>query len=151
MEVRRITSNDELYHHGVKGQRWGVRRYQTESGKLTDKGKDHYNKSLGKIQKLELKSNKLKTKAKKYNKKSADMEFKSLKSWTEKGERRRYYKSKKFKRKAARLEYSAEKKIQRGNKIIKKMKQDLNKKQMNSLDPQKLEYAKKYANKYLIT
>lgn len=38
MEVRRI-NNDELYHHGVKGQRWGVRRYQNEDGTLTPKGK----------------------------------------------------------------------------------------------------------------
>ena len=28
-----------LYHHGIKGQRWGVRRYQNEDGTLTDVGK----------------------------------------------------------------------------------------------------------------
>lgn len=37
MIVRRL-SNDELYHHGVKGQRWGVRRYQNEDGSLTPEG-----------------------------------------------------------------------------------------------------------------
>lgn len=28
-----------LYHHGIKGQRWGVRRYQNEDGTLTNAGK----------------------------------------------------------------------------------------------------------------
>ena len=27
MVVRRMPENSELYHHGVKGQRWGIRRY----------------------------------------------------------------------------------------------------------------------------
>lgn len=30
---------NELYHHGVKGQRWGVRRYQNPDGSLTMAGK----------------------------------------------------------------------------------------------------------------
>ena len=30
---------NELYHHGIKGQRWGVRRYQNPDGSLTPKGK----------------------------------------------------------------------------------------------------------------
>ena len=29
----------ELYHHGVKGQKWGVRRYQNKDGTLTALGK----------------------------------------------------------------------------------------------------------------
>ncbi len=30
---------NELYHHGVKGQKWGVRRYQNADGTLTSAGK----------------------------------------------------------------------------------------------------------------
>ena len=32
---------DELYHHGIKGQKWGVRRYQNADGTLTSAGKAH--------------------------------------------------------------------------------------------------------------
>ena len=32
----------ELYHHGVKGQKWGVRRYQKKDGSLTVAGKRRY-------------------------------------------------------------------------------------------------------------
>ena len=33
-----------LAHHGVKGQRWGVRRFQNEDGTLTPKGQKRYDK-----------------------------------------------------------------------------------------------------------
>lgn len=32
----------ELYHHGIKGQRWGIRRYQKKDGSLTPAGKKRY-------------------------------------------------------------------------------------------------------------
>ena len=31
--------NHELYHHGIKGMRWGVRRFQNEDGTLTPEGR----------------------------------------------------------------------------------------------------------------
>lgn len=37
------TNNDfRLYHHGIKGQKWGVRRYQNSDGSLTDEGRKRY-------------------------------------------------------------------------------------------------------------
>ena len=33
---------NELYHHGVRGQKWHVRRWQNEDGSLTPAGRIHY-------------------------------------------------------------------------------------------------------------
>ena len=38
-----LVSADELCHHGIKGQRWGVRRFQKKDGSLTPAGKKRYN------------------------------------------------------------------------------------------------------------
>lgn len=39
-----MTSNGELYHHGVKGMKWGRRRYQNSDGSLTAAGKKRYSR-----------------------------------------------------------------------------------------------------------
>ena len=38
----RIHKTNELYHHGILGQKWGVRRYQNEDGSYTAEGRQHY-------------------------------------------------------------------------------------------------------------
>lgn len=37
-----LISDEELYHHGIKGQKWGVRRFQNKDGSLTSAGKKRY-------------------------------------------------------------------------------------------------------------
>ena len=39
MEYRVIRSDDELMHYGIKGQKWGIRRYQNKDGSLTEAGR----------------------------------------------------------------------------------------------------------------
>lgn len=39
--------DNELYHWGIKGQKWGVRRYQNSDGSLTPAGREHYADSDG--------------------------------------------------------------------------------------------------------
>nr|DAK73482.1 MAG TPA: HP phosphatase domain protein [Caudoviricetes sp.] len=41
-------NNDTLTHHGVKGMRWGVRRYQNADASLTSKGKERVARELAK-------------------------------------------------------------------------------------------------------
>lgn len=43
-------NQNELYHHGVKGMKWGIRRYQNKDGSLTAKGRKKLSKQYAKYE-----------------------------------------------------------------------------------------------------
>jgi hypothetical protein len=63
--MRLVFYGDSLCHNGIKGQKWGKRRYQNPDGSLTPLGREHYGvgeaKSDYKLAKKEYKKNVKKT------------------------------------------------------------------------------------------
>lgn len=56
---------NELTHWGIKGMRWGIRRYQNKDGTLTTAGKKRYAKEMAKLKEEErVAKNQQRTKAK---------------------------------------------------------------------------------------
>ena len=53
LPVSALMSADDLEHSGIKGMRWGVRRYQNKDGSLTPAGKKRYNQELANIRAAE--------------------------------------------------------------------------------------------------
>ena len=69
-------SDEELYHHGVKGMRWGIRRYQNPDGSLTPAGRKRLEKAD--IKWAKKKTDKITAQAKKASQKELDAYGKEL-------------------------------------------------------------------------
>lgn len=72
-----IYKEGELTHWGIKGMRWGIRRYQNKDGSLTKAGQRRYNKEMARLKEEEqVIKNKERTQTKlgKLSKKEAELE-----------------------------------------------------------------------------
>lgn len=108
---------DELYHSGVKGQKWGVRRYQNEDGTLTPAGRERYGKYAKKYETYSVKSVK-------YHNKSLKLANRLIR--TDGSEERRN----KFQRKEDKFAYKANKMEQKAiNDFFEKYQSDVQKAQ----------------------
>ena len=61
---------NELYHYGIKGQKWGVRRYQNKDGSLTAAGKKRYDTLTSAVDKAKRFSDMARKDSERFNKKA---------------------------------------------------------------------------------
>jgi len=117
-----IVREFDLYHHGIKGQRWGVRRYQNEDGSWTTAGRSRYSVGNGEngkqfsSQKAIKGLNKLSKDLAKTRYKKAVIDYKKQKA-EEKGNTK---KASKLEEKSKKLQSSISKGQKTANDLVKK-------------------------------
>ena len=87
--------NKTLQHHGIKGQKWGIRRFQNKDGSLTPAGKKRQSDSEGdsKPKKRKLKDLSDAELREKINRMELEKRYKDLKDTKTPGKVKRFFES----------------------------------------------------------
>lgn len=109
-------SNNFLEHHGIKGQKWGIRRYQFPDGSLTPEGRERYgyNYETGEYNKKLYMEDQDRQKAKEYSK---------IESEQRKKEKAQEKKEKAQEKKEKRAEQEAKRTEKENKKAAKKVEE----------------------------
>lgn len=105
-DISIVPNYSELYHHGIKGQKWGIRRFQNKNGSLTNLGRKRYSSDDGT---LNVEGQKL------YNAKKSELENKKKILQNKANTRQQLEDLKTLKKEVSSLE-KAEKKAQKAEK-----------------------------------
>lgn len=73
--------DNRIYHHGILGQKWGIRRYQNYDGSYTKKGLERYERSKSKYENAKKKLYELKESGNKYDIRKQKREVKLRKKY----------------------------------------------------------------------
>lgn len=126
-------SNDELYHYGVLGMKWGVRRGSASRA----------------FAKASTKATKLKKKASKLQLKSAKLQKKSLKKEMHAKNEKQYQKARKIQFKANKLNLKSAKLQKKAMKWEKKMSKTFANVKVGDISKEHLDAGRQYA--YMLT
>ena len=135
-------NSSELYHYGVLGMKWGVRRYQNADGSPTPEGKKRASKAFAKASN---KINKLNKKATKTNLKAAKLHKEALKKESKAKNEKQYQKARELQFKANKLDLKSAKLQKKAMKWEKKMGKTFSEVKIKDISPEHLEKGKKYA------
>ena len=119
--------NEELYHYGVLGMKWGVRRNSSKA-----------------FAKASAKADRLKKKAIKTNLKSAKLQKKALKKETSATSEKQYKKAREMQFKANKLNLKSAKLQKKAGKWTKRMENSFSEVKMSDISKEHLDAGKKY-------